>query len=228
MMKINPFFLMKSVIYFLIFLLVAILFYAASGYISARNDASELRNIAQEMIDIGQGADALGNSIEGKNRSSFIIKIEDPNFYNHNGIDFKTLGAGYTTITQSLAKRLAFKEYRFIYQKIRQTGYAMGLETVLSKDEIFTLYLNTVHMGRFPTGWIEGFHRASKLQYRENVADISDDEFIELLSVMIAPGELRLDQVSAKRDERVRRIKKLLENGCTPTSHNDIWLEGCA
>ncbi len=221
-------FWIKLVSYFLLFLLMVAFFYAFTGWYQARNDADELRQIAQDMIDTGLGIDDLGVNRSGGNRSSFIIKVEDPNFLNHNGVDFSTDGAGATTITQSLAKRLAFSDFKPGYQKIRQTGYALGLESKLEKNEIFILFLNTAQMGRFPTGWIEGFHRAAKLYYRKNTVELSDDEFIELIAVLIAPSELRLDRENPKRDERMVRIKKLLANECTPLDHDDVWLEGCA
>lgn len=227
-MKINVTFWIKSLSYFLLFLLVIALFYGASGWYQARNDADELRQIAKDMVDNGLGINDLGINQLGGNRSSFVIKVEDPNFLNHNGVDFSTDGAGATTITQSLAKRLAFDNFKPGYQKIRQTGYALGLETKLEKNEIFILFLNTVHMGPYPTGWVKGFHRASKLQYRKSVAEISDEEFIALLSVMIAPAQLRLDKPDEKLQERIERITKLLSEDCTPLDHDDVWLEGCA
>ena len=33
-----------------------------------------------------------------------ILKVEDPGFYEHNGVDLSTAGAGLTTITQGLVK----------------------------------------------------------------------------------------------------------------------------
>ena len=52
-------------------------------------------------------------------------------------------------------------------------------------------------------------------------AEISDDEFITLISVMIAPSELRLDKPNTKRDKRIKRIKRLLQDECAPNGHND-------
>lgn len=74
--------------------------------------------------------------------------MEDPGFAEHDGVDFSTPGAGLTTITQSAAKRLAFETFRPGIGKIRQTGYAMGLESRLSKDQILALWLDTLEMGR--------------------------------------------------------------------------------
>jgi membrane carboxypeptidase/penicillin-binding protein PbpC len=33
-----------------------------------------------------------------------LLKVEDPNFHQHNGVDLHTPGAGWTTITQALVK----------------------------------------------------------------------------------------------------------------------------
>lgn len=225
-MEFNGKFWIKSIAYLLIILIMIMLFYAIGGWYQARKDAGELQQIISDMQDTELGIVDLGGDNDGKARKEWIIKVEDPNFDTHGGYDFDTAGAD--TITQTLSENLAFADFQPGYQNIRKMGYAIGLESALSKDEIFILYLNTVKMGRFPTGWIEGFHRASKLHYRKDTAELNDDEFIELIAVMISPSELRLDRINEKRDQRVARIKRLIDDECTPTDHDDIWLDGCA
>jgi len=46
-----------------------------------------------------------------RQRLNMLLKVEDPNFYNHKGLDFSTPGAGMTSITQSLVKRFLFQEF---------------------------------------------------------------------------------------------------------------------
>ena len=41
-----------------------------------------------------------------------LLAVEDPNFFSHSGIDLSTPGAGLTTITQALAKRLYFEQFQ--------------------------------------------------------------------------------------------------------------------
>lgn len=227
-MEFNGKFWLKSMAYILIILIMIVVFYAIGGWYQARKDAGELQQIISDMQDTELGIVDLGGGDDGITRKEWIVKVEDPNFGAHGGYDYDTAGAGDNTITQTLAENLAFENFQSGYQDIRKMGYAIGLESALSKDEIFILYLNTVRMGRFPTGWVEGFHRASKLYFRKNASELSDDEFIELIAVLIAPSELRLDKPSEKREERLARIKLLLDDECAPAGHDDIWLDGCA
>ncbi|MBL4630130.1 MAG: transglycosylase domain-containing protein [Paraglaciecola sp.] len=91
--------------------------------------------------------------------------VQDPAFYNHNGVDIKSSGAGITTITQSFSKKLAFNEFKPGIGEIRQTTYALTFEKHLSKNEIFALFLGTVPMGKGPNGWVIGFFEAIQSFY---------------------------------------------------------------
>lgn len=91
-----------------------------------------------------------------------LIATEDVRFYEHNGIDNKSLlrvffksillsndsSGGGSTITLQLAKNLfGRKDYGFIgivVNKIRESIVAKRIEKLYSKEEIITLYLNTV------------------------------------------------------------------------------------
>lgn len=91
-----------------------------------------------------------------------LIATEDARFYSHNGIDYRSLGrvlfktilfqresaGGGSTITQQLVKNIyPRKRYLFLsvpVNKIREAIIATRLEKVYNKQEILTLYLNTV------------------------------------------------------------------------------------
>ncbi|MFC4721080.1 transglycosylase domain-containing protein [Geojedonia litorea] len=91
-----------------------------------------------------------------------LIATEDTRFYEHNGIDnkslarvfFKTLlmsdetSGGGSTITLQLAKNLFGREnygsFGIIINKIKESIVAKRLEDLYSKQEILNLYLNTV------------------------------------------------------------------------------------
>lgn len=91
-----------------------------------------------------------------------LIATEDVRFYQHRGIDFTSLGrvlvrsiimgdessGGGSTITQQLAKNLyPRKRYwvlSMLLNKMREMTTALRIESIYSKEEIVTMYLNTV------------------------------------------------------------------------------------
>lgn len=199
--------------------------YAHGGWRDASADAVRLRAEARSIIADGRGPESLGEE-----RLSILLLVEDPNFNNHNGVDLNTPGAGATTITQSLSKRLAFKSFRKGLPKIRQTAFALSLEHHLSKQEILALALDRAPMGPGPKGKgrVTGFHRASEVFFGAAPSSIDEFDFLALVAVLIAPDALSLAKPSVKRDERVRRIRGLVSGKCAPLSHRDVWLDGCA
>ena len=63
-----------------------------------------------------------------------LLKIEDPNFYGHNGVDLSTPGAGITTITQGMVKYLYFENFKPGVAKLRQSLIAVfAVNALISK-----------------------------------------------------------------------------------------------
>ncbi|GGH25836.1 transglycosylase domain-containing protein [Paenibacillus segetis] len=105
-----------------------------------------------------------------------VIAIEDNNFNNHIGIDFKgTLRAvkerllkenvqtGGSTLTQQLARRVFLNLDRTDNRKIKEMLLALRLERFLSKEEIITAYLNKVPFGNGSNGYqVYGIKAAAK------------------------------------------------------------------
>ncbi len=204
-------------------ILMAALLYAASAYVSASSNADQFRQRAKNLIDTGRGASALG-----EDRLQLLLRVQDPAYYHHNGVDINTAGAGLTTVTQSLSKRLAFNEFKPGIGKIRQTTYALALEKHLTKDEILALFLDTVPMGRGPDGWTVGFFESSQSFYGVPPHELSHSQFIELISVMIAPRLLNHISRNKKFTERLNRIDRLHSGECQPKNNKDVWFEACA
>ena len=197
--------------------------YGVYGYFDGRNDGESLRARADALVAAQRGSAGLGPG-----RIEYLLTVEDPGFARHDGVDFSTDGAGMTTLTQSLGKRLGFERFRPGIHKIRLIGYAMGLEESLSKEQIVALYLDTAEMGRGPNGWMTGFYEASQAIYRRSPAQLADREFLSLVAVMIAPRRFDLRRPDAALDLRVGRIERLVRGECRPTGQRDVWLEGCA
>ncbi len=197
--------------------------YAATGYYAAKDASEALALRAETLIEAGRGPDGLGD-----NRIEQLLKIQDPDFYTHNGIDLATPGTGLTTLTQALAKQIGFEDFKPGVHKLKLIGYAIGLERELSKDQIFALYLDTVEMGRGPDGWMTGFFDASLAIYRRPAARLGHNDFLRLVAVMIAPAQYDLIIPDASLVDRVERLRRRLSGQCSPGDLFDIWLEGCA
>jgi penicillin-binding protein 1A len=106
-----------------------------------------------------------------------LIATEDVRFFNHSGVDLRSLGrvfvktilmqnessGGGSTITQQLAKNLfPRKEYMLlsmIVNKCREVIIARRLETLYTKKEIIALYLNTIPFGDNTYGIQAAAHR---------------------------------------------------------------------
>lgn len=206
----------------LLLLLAVVLWSGGKGYYDALGDSDVLAARANRLIEDDRGGASLGTD-----HLAMLIEVQDPGFKVHKGVDLTTPGAGLTTITQSLAKRLAFDDFQPGFAKIRQTGYALGLEARLNKDEILALWLNTVPMGNGPDGWMTGFHAASQAIHGRPPSELDREEFLRLVAVLIAPGAYDLTRTDAKLDDRVARIGRLVDGSCMPTGLNDVWLEAC-
>ncbi len=152
-----------------------------------------------------------------------LLKIEDPNFYTHNGVDFKTPGAGWTTITQGLAKRFYFKDFQQGILKIKQTLCArFALEPLVSKERQLDLYINLMYFGNKTYGLKD----AAMYYYNKDVKELEEDEYIALIACLIAPEQLNVKDHPRENAVRVERIRKVLSGTYHPDGLFDITYEG--
>ncbi|WP_248548072.1 transglycosylase domain-containing protein [Paenibacillus odorifer] len=105
-----------------------------------------------------------------------VLAIEDNNFNEHNGVDFKgTLRAvkqkllnesvqtGGSTLTQQLARRVFLNLDRTEDRKVKEILLSLRLERFLTKQEILTAYLNKVPFGNGSNGYnVFGIKAAAK------------------------------------------------------------------
>jgi monofunctional glycosyltransferase len=204
-------------------IVLSVVVYGGKGWYDARSDAPALRERVSALKGQGLGAESLDVQ-----KRSILITVEDPSFDTNNGTDFSSAGAGATTLTQSLSKRLAFKRFTPGIRKVRQTFYALGLGQTLSKDEVLTLFLAEASFKGHDGRWTKGFDAASRRFFGVPLKELKDDQFMLLVATGIAPSDLNVDAPSPKLISRVQRIGRLVEGKCKPSSHNDVWLDGCA
>jgi monofunctional glycosyltransferase len=121
---------------------------------------------------------------------------EDAAFYQHKGIDFDELkeaikknwqkgeyARGASTITQQLAKNLYLSTNKNFLRKIKEFLIAMRLENNLSKDRIFSIYLNVIEWGP----GIFGVEAASQHYFHKSVGQLNLEEIVRLVAVIPQP-----------------------------------------
>jgi membrane peptidoglycan carboxypeptidase len=161
-------------------------------------------------------------------QQSALIKVEDPNFFSHNGTDFSTKGAGFTTITQAIVKKLYFKHFTPGFKKIEQSVIARYAVTpVISKDVQLTAFFNVAYFGDEGGREIKGFADASQTYFGKPVAQLGQDEFLGLIAMLIAPNELKPRPDNKRSAIRVARIKNLIAGRCEPRGLMDVYLDAC-
>ncbi|NNE15699.1 MAG: penicillin-binding protein [Saprospiraceae bacterium] len=129
-----------------------------------------------------------------------LIAIEDHRYYDHNGVDYKSLfrvifktillqkdaSGGGSTITQQLAKNLyPRKKHIFIstiINKFREMHIAKKLEKIYSKSEILWLYSSTVSFGENAFGLAS----ASKRFFNKKPSELLIEEAATLVGILKA------------------------------------------
>lgn len=158
--------------------------YGADGSTIASLHAVENR----EVVAITEMAQAARES---------VIAIEDPSFFDHDGVDYKAIGRalvrnveageptqGGSTITQQYVKNTLVGSERTYERKLREAGYAMQIERSYSKEKILELYMNTVYFGR----GAYGIQAAASLYFNKNASELNLGEAALLAGMIQSPA----------------------------------------
>lgn len=131
-----------------------------------------------------------------RNIKNATIAIEDREFYQHNGIQIKsilravfanTTSLGYSqggsTITQQVVKNSLLTQEKTISRKVKEWVLALKLEKVLSKDQILALYLNESPYG----GAVYGVEEASQTYFGKKAQDVTIAEAAYIAALPQSP-----------------------------------------
>ncbi|MGI6488523.1 MAG: penicillin-binding protein 1A [Syntrophomonadaceae bacterium] len=126
-----------------------------------------------------------------------FISVEDKNFYRHRGIDAVAIMRaalvnlralrvveGGSTITQQTAKNLFLTQERTLTRKVKELYYTFLLERKYSKDEILSMYLNTIYFGH----GAYGVETAARTYFGKPAADLNLAESALLAGVPARPS----------------------------------------
>jgi len=184
------------ILVFVILLLSTFSFYVYKGYEMYKEALSNVP-LEEKISEIKENDNYCSLENLPKTYINAVIAIEDHRFYKHPGIDIIAINRalindlknrnfleGGSTITQQLAKNIYFTQNKLIERKIAEVFMAFKFESVLDKDEILELYLNTSYFGR-------GFYsirEASLGYFDKEPINMTDYESTYLAGIPNAPS----------------------------------------
>lgn len=159
-----------------------------------------------------------------------FVAIEDERFYQHNGIDFKSiLRAGYwfirsrgdetqggSTITQQLLKNTVFTSWtsegknliKKIKRKLQEQYLALEISKYYEKDQILLEYMNAINLGQNTLG----VEAASRRYFGKSASDLTISEASVIACITQNPRKynpITHPEENAKR--RQKCLDKMLE-----------------
>ncbi|WP_327355769.1 transglycosylase domain-containing protein [Pseudobacteriovorax antillogorgiicola] len=177
-------------------------------------------------------------------QEELLLKIEDPRFYEHFGVDISN-GQGLTTITSSIARDLFLSSknltginasmqsfYRYVFECCKKIDLgrdvmAIVLDNKLPKKHQLNYFSSNSYMGSYKGRQIKGFSEAAEAYFEKPLNALTDEEFIGLVSVLISPNYYHPKRNPERHQQRLRRVKKIISGECTPNGWLDVSYLDC-
>ena len=193
-------------------LLVASVYIGFWGTLPTYDELRHIRNDEASMLYTEDGEMIGKYYIENRTNINYknipsnaidaLVATEDARFYQHEGVDkismarvfFKTFllgkrsSGGGSTISQQLAKNLYPREEQPVNLlpiiKLKEMFIARRLENIYSKNEILTLYLNTVYFGENTFG----LESAAQKYFSVSATELNQSQAATLIGMLKGPS----------------------------------------
>lgn len=170
-----------------------------------------------------------------------ITVTEDRAFFEHYGVNIRGIARalwrryekeednsplanqGGSSITQQLVKNLLLSNEQTLTRKAKEALMSVILETRLSKEEIFTLYVNQIYLGQQSGVSIYGVGEASNVYFGKDVSQLSLSESAFLAGIIRSPNRYNpyknIERVTERRNQV---LSSMLEaNAISPEQQNE-------
>lgn len=151
-----------------------------------------------------------------------VLAAEDDRFFEHPGVDWQGIARalvvaattmeasqGGSTLTQQLVRTTLITKEKQLRRKLREVFLALSLENELSKEEIFTLFVNTQFLGQRSYG----FAAAAETYYGKWLGEVDAAEAALLAGILQAPSRQNpvasVEQATDRRSYVLRRMREL-------------------
>jgi penicillin-binding protein 1B len=165
-----------------------------------------------------------------------IVVTEDRAFFEHHGVNIRGIlralwrrydsnnedspvaYQGGSSITQQLVKNLFLTPERTIKRKLQEAFMSIILETRLTKEEIFTLYVNQIYLGQQAGVSIYGVGEAANSYFGKDVSQLTLPESAFIAGIIRSPNRYNPYKTPEKALERRNQvlISMLEVNEITP------------
>lgn len=176
------------------------------------------------LYDIHQNAKRTPITFDqmGDNIKHATVAIEDENFYNHHGVEIKSIARAFlanlksgsfsqggSTITQQIVKNSLLTTDKRISRKLKEIFLALKIEKELNKDQILEIYLNESPYG----GSIYGISEAANSYFGKKPADLTIAEAAYLAAIPQAPSRYspygsHIDRLEARKNQVLSNLLK--------------------
>jgi monofunctional glycosyltransferase len=177
---------------------------------------------------------------------AILLRVEDPGFRKHKGIDPFRPGQGRGTITRGLVRALYLKRYdlggvagfgqhvfRFFDRfaapvDLAPDAMALVVNSRVSKDRQIRLFLQHVYMGSQNGRPVYGFADAARVYFgKRAVGTLTRRYVIALIGMMVDPQRFHPVLHPDALAERMLRIERLLNGQCKPRGASDVYYADC-
>ena len=152
-----------------------------------------------------------------------FLAIEDTRFYEHSGIDpigilraaivAATNGSakqGASTITQQVARNFFLTREKTLKRKLKEVFISLRIEQVLSKEEIFELYLNKIALGHRAYG----VAAAAQTYYGKSLDELTLGQMATIAGLPKAPSALNpISNPERSKERRHTVLDRMLSLG---------------
>lgn len=220
---------MLLLLFLLLIVIISIFFIIGFSYYS---NALKEKPLISRVEEITKQKNFIDFQDLPDNYINAVIAVEDHRYYEHGAIDLIGIARAFytnirdgefdeggSTITQQVAKNVVFNQDKNIVRKIGEIFAAYDLEKNYSKDEIFTLYVNSSYFG-------EGYYciyDASMGYYNKNPKDLTLAEASMLAGIPNAPSVYAPTvnpDLAKKRQKHV--LNKMVEYGYITQEEADL------
>ena len=207
---------------FILLPVLSLAVYTALIVRSGQKTTDQLLLSAQALADTGLSVEDLPAQWLDE-----MLQVEDPGFYQHNGFDLSSPGAGLTTLTQALVKIHYFDDFKPGFAKYKQTILALVLDSRMSKQDQLNLVLNSARLGHINGIGISGFDEAAEVYFDKTFSDITHEEFLALVAMLVGPNHFSVLRNPDRNKQRLERINRLLAGACRPAGLRDVYYSEC-